>query len=101
MIVAIDLDGTLGKYEQLIKLALKLREGGATVIIMTACAGELKPQDRQLEACLRVSKYLDIFKFPVIWSDNKAEACEKLGVDILIDDKEQKVYGKTMQLKCE
>ncbi len=98
MKIAIDLDGTLGRYPQLIELSRLLQSARCEVFVLTAAAGELPMNDRPSEVRRRVNSIGgEHLKCVCIEQSDKPKFCSSHRVDILIDDTPYDLNG-TLQL---
>lgn len=100
MKVAIDLDDTLTKYpHQICALARALKNSGHDVFVLTACAGELPPQDRPAEARRRVDN-IGLRDIHVVWCDSSAKPkyCKDHSVNMIIDDRRMNLPSGICQL---
>lgn len=89
MKIAIDLDGTAFAWPlEFRDLILTLIRGGAKVVLLTAAAGELPPEQRPKEVARRVSERLLFHDVPIVCcgSHEKGEWMTRNRFDMIIDD---------------
>ncbi len=88
MTIAFDLDGTITANPKLFgALAGAFEMGGHRVLVLTAAAGELSPDKRPSEVRLRLARLgLPAIEIICCESNQKPLICQKLAIDVLIDD---------------
>lgn len=88
MIIAVDLDGTLGRFPNELLALLQPHLRNARVLVLTAAAGELPKHLRPAEVRRRLDKLglQQLIDVVCLESSEKGEFCARNKVDFLIDD---------------
>lgn len=89
MKVAFDFDGTITAHPQRMNaLACALHNAGCSIVVLTAAAGELPPEQRPAEVAGRLMRYgfTCPHKLACVEGADKGKWCKENRVDIVIDD---------------